>query len=275
MSKCPTPFENIGSSTCVMPCPTDRNFERVNDNGQYKCVYKPDPTYSVNLQTIGAVDFTGSTIDDLQAVFPGAATQFGREKLYVEGEIASKYRSINESQRVTDAFKALQDAQNAQDEAPEAYQAARVNYYTLVFGEGWKEKEKTRLAKTEVDPVVKNYKNTFQDLKTRLDSQRTTIDVVDNLKDNVLTLKDDFQYSVNTFSEQLEKLRSQINMDRRDRVKHSDKDDIWKWADTAMNLLIVIGLFVAIWIAYSRWWKYTHAQTIRPPVAYTLRPGVY
>lgn len=259
-----------------MRCPSDRNFQRVNDNGQYKCFYTPDPSIFVNLNTIGALDFTGSTLEELDSQFPINAEQFSQERSRVSSELAAKYKSIDESQRVTDAFKVLQDAQNAADEEPEAYQAARVNYYTMIFGEGWKKKEQERLAKTEVDPIVKNYRNSYQDLKTRLDSQRSTIDVVNNLKDNVLTLKDDFQYSVDTFTEQLEKLQSQINIDRRDRVKSSDKDDPWKWIDTVINVLIVIGILAAIMIAYSRWAKHAHLQTMRPiqPVTYTVRPIV-
>lgn len=253
-----------------MSCPADRNFERVNDTGQYKCVYKSDPTVFVNLNTLGSVTFEGSSLDDLLRERPTEADRFSQERTKVMSELAVKYKSIDESKRRDDAFKALQDAQNVQDEEPDAYQAARVNYYTLVFGEEWKEKEKARVAKAEVDPVVKNYKNSYKDLKTRLDSQRTTIDVVDNLKDNVLTLKDDFQYSVDTFTDQLEKLQTQINMDRRGREKPSDKDDPWKWIDTVLNMLIVIGILAAIVIAYSRWSK--HARATQG--TYMVRPAV-
>lgn len=237
-----------------------------------RCAYtgSDDPSLYVNLNTIGAVDFSGTTLEDLYREHPTIADQFSQERTRVSSELAAKYGSIDESTRRDDAFKALQDAQNAADEEPNAYQAARVNYYTLVFGEEWKEKEKARVAKAEVDPVVKNYKNSYKDLKTRLDSQRTTIDVVDNLKDNVLTLKDDFQYSVDTFTDQLEKLQTQINMDRRSREKPSDKDDPWKWIDTVLNMLIVIGILAAIVIAYSRWSK--HARATQG--TYMVRPAV-
>lgn len=255
-----------------MPCPAERNFERVNDNGQYKCVYKSDRSQFVNLSTIGTLEFSGSTLEELQATNPNAATQFSNEKSRVTSELTSKYRSIYESRRIDDAFKALQDAQNAQDEAPEAYQAARTNYYTLLYGEGWKETEAARVAKTEVDPLVQQYKTNYRDLKSRIDSQKTTIDVVNNLKDNVLTLKDDFQYSVNTFSEQLEKLRNQINLDRRDRVKLKE-DDPWKWIETVLNILIVIGLLAAIGIGYSRWSTYQQ-RTKGQPFVYTSRPTI-
>lgn len=256
-----------------MPCPAERNFERVNDGGQYKCVYKSDKQIFVNLSTIGAVDMNGSTVDELQTTNPSAANQFMAEKTRVTSELTSQYRAVDSKQRVQDAFVALQAAQNAQDESPEAYQAARINYYTLLYGDEWKDGEKARIAKTEVDPIIRDYKSRHSELTTRLNSQKTTIDVVNNLKDNVLTLKDDFQYSVNTFTDQLSKLQSQINIDRRDRAQ--PKEDPWKWMDTAMNILIVLGLFAAIGIGYSRWSQHRRLTSFRPPVAYTVGHPTY
>ena len=42
---------------------------------------------------------------------------------------------------------------------PEAYETARINYYTLKEGQGWLHKEKERKAIQEIDPIIDSYRS--------------------------------------------------------------------------------------------------------------------
>lgn len=281
--KCPEPFVKADAFTCVMPCPADKKFLRTNDNGTYKCVYGPDNTKFVTLVTVGGVPITADnaqgssetlTIEGLQTQgLTQEARAFASEKDRFEKEIAVVYANIDKQQKIDDAFRDLQNAENARDESPEAYQAARTAYYTLIKGDGWLAEERERVAKAEVTPEVQKYRDNLSAVNLRKQKQEKTIDVVKGLKDKVLTLKDDFKYSVNTFSDQLEKVKIQLNMENRTRER--EKDNTWAWIDTILNVLLVGVLLYAIYTFVRRYFLHQRpvvpTTTIRIPT-YTGQP---
>ena len=68
--------------------------------------------------------------------------------------------------------KQLQGLQTALDAAaankkedPQAYENARVAYYTLANGQGWLSKEKERIAKKELEPVLSGFATQYESLK--------------------------------------------------------------------------------------------------------------
>jgi hypothetical protein len=152
---------------------------------------------------------------------------------------------------LNDAFIALQAAENARDTAPDAYRIARTLYYTLLKGEDWKNEEKERISKAEVDPIIVEYKKNRDSALTKYNDQRKTVEVVTGLKDKVLSLKDEFKYSVDTFTHQLDKVQTAINMERRGRDTET-KVDPWSWFDLFLNGAIVLGLLYAASVLYSK-----------------------
>lgn len=249
--KCPTPFVSADAFTCVMPCPEERKFVREGTNGAYKCVYAPDRQVSVTLTTVGATLFNGTTLTELQTVDPTRAREFTTEKDRFEREIAVAYGNIDKSQKITDAFRDLQAAENARDQSPEAYRVARAAYYTLVKGQGWLNEERERISRAEVEPEVQRYRDSVNALTNQTNEQKKVLDVVNGVKDKVLSLRDDFQYSVNTFQGQIAKLKDQIAYDTRKRATQSDTP-AWFWVDGVLNVVLAAVLIYAAYALYKK-----------------------
>ena len=249
--KCPTPFESAGNMICVMPCQVDKGFERRYEMGTAKCVYKSDPAYSLTVNVLGAPFFKGTTLDELKTEDVKIHADFVKEQDRVNNEFNVLYANIEKKKKLNDAFIALQAAENARDTAPDAYRIARTLYYTLLKGEDWKNEEKERIGKAEVDPLIVEYKKNRENALSQYNNQRKTVEVVTGLKDKVLSLKDEFKYSVDTFTHQLDKVQTAINMERRGRDTET-KVDPWSWFDLFLNGSIVLGLLYAVSVLYSK-----------------------
>jgi hypothetical protein len=256
-----------------MPCPWDKKFVRRGTPEGFKCVYWPDEQYSVSLVGIGSTVFDGRTIEDLQRLDAAEASPFTAERQRFDQEITKVYENMDKQKKIDDAFKDLQRAENVRDQSPSAYQAARTSYYTLVKGADWINEERARIGASEVTPEVQKYVAAVDAVNVRTREQQKTIDVVNGIKDKVLSLKDDLKYSVNTFGNQLEKVKVQINMENRSRTQ--EKDDTWKWVDLGLNALLVAVLLYAVITFVRRYFIAKHAAaattTIRIPT-YTGQP---
>jgi len=274
LPKCPSPFESVGNFTCVMPCPSEKGYERRAVQGGFRCVYKADSKYSTPLNTLTAVLFPGSTLADLQKKDVKAHTEFLKEQDRFVGEISILDGSIDKDKKIKDAFNRLQDAENVRDKTPEAYQQARSAYYTLLKGEKWIEQEKERLLKAEVEPIVQRYQTQRNATMRQFETQRRTIDVVNGLKDKVLSLKDAMKYSADTFTEQLNKVQTAINMDRRDKGT-ATVVRAWDWVDTMLNIAIVIGLLYVGWMIIKKIWFRPRVISQTTTVIQPTRVGVF
>lgn len=71
-------------------------------------------------------------------------------------------------QKQLDGLKtALDTATTTKDTDPEGYEKARVAYYTLLEGNTWLANEKDTIARQEIEPVLTDYSNRYNDLKDR------------------------------------------------------------------------------------------------------------
>lgn len=256
MGQCPSSFRMADGFACVSMCPDERGFEFRTENGQMKCVYTADPKHAVNLNRVDAVSNGGRvipnlTVDSIKEIDPSLYSKYDTEQKRVVQELAILYEKIGKDQKISDAFQRLQDAENARDQAPDAYQQARSTYYTLKDGETWKEREKDRMLKAEVDPLAQRYQDTKTKALRQFENQRKTVDVVNGLKDNVLSLKDEMKYAADTFQEQLDKVKDAINRERRGRVTET-KVSIWDWMDFILNGAIVVALLYVIYLLFKK-----------------------
>jgi hypothetical protein len=137
--------------------------------------------------------------------------------------------------------------------SPEAYQAARLRYYTLVKGEDWVDEEKQRVAVAEVAPAVSKYEEAYSDLTNRISQQQKTIDLATSVKDNILSVRDEMRYSANTFAKQIDELRNQINLERK-KYEEEKLTSSWTWFDIFLNVLLI---FVSIYVIYVLFKKIT------------------
>lgn len=251
---CPAPLFKPYGGGCIHGCPSgSRVIEERTDGGQARCVYKPDPTKYVNLSIIGGIpyseDFRANVLPwmyDVEQKDPARYQQFKAEEDRVSTELNELMDSIDKQTKIDDAFKTLQAAENNRDKAPDAYERARIAYYTLLRGEEWIETEKERVTKAEVDPEVAKYRTAYDDIASRQNAQQQTQDAMNSVKDGVLSLKDDFQYTTNLFKDQIENLKNQINMERRGREKSDgDEKGFFPWVDLILNFCIIAGLIFA------------------------------
>jgi hypothetical protein len=261
--KCPTPFESVGNFTCVMPCPTERGFERRSASGGFRCVYRDNPLYFTTLNSVSAVPFEGSTLEDLRKKDATVYGEFLKEKDRFNGDIVIVYGKIGKDAKLKDAFQRLQDAENVRDQTPSAYQQARTTYYTLLKGDTWKEEERQRLLKAEVKPIVDSLVKSKNGVMSQYENQRKTIDVVKGLKDKVLSLKGDVKYAADTFKDQLAKVENAINRERRERTA-TPETSLYTWLDTVLNLTIVGALLYVIYVLYRRMTRSTPRYIPQP-----------
>ena len=272
MGECPVGFVPY-QGACVRQCPQNQ-FSFMTDNGQPRCVLKGDTAKAVTLVPVSSLlQQQGQplqTLETLRQSDPSRYAMFKTESDRVDGELAVILSQIDKQKQTEDAFRQLQQAENVRDQSPEAYERARVNYYSLIQGPEWIEQEKERIAKVDVEPMLSRYRTTRDALQSRQENQQRTQDIMNSVKEGVLTLKDDFQYTTNLFKDQIETLKSQINIERRGREKPvSESTDFYKWVDALLNMLIIAGLLYAVFVFWRK--LRSQPQPTYAPIAVTTQ----
>jgi hypothetical protein len=160
------------------------------------------------------------------------------------------------------AFLNLQTAENARGTpgGESAYERARVAYYTLTQGDTWLEQEKTRIANTEAQPIVDNYVAQYNGIQEKKNQQQSTIDVVNGVRDKILTVKDDLKYSVSTFQKQIGDIKNQINKNKIEQSQSIAAAS--SWVDTFLNWVIALATLAAIILLVRRFYKGGAVPTI-------------
>lgn len=232
----------VGFGACVIPCPAQKNYElRIGDKGVLSCVYAGDTSISVPVLPVPAVQKQGPPFSYKE--LPNASVyQTEIDRFNVAFALADT--NVDKAVKLKTAYDALQKAENARDVAPDAYQPARVAYYTLLKGDKWLQEEKERVAKSEAQPVVDAYLAKQIDLSNRITQQKSTIEIMNGVKDKVLSVEDDMQFSVSAFSKQIGAIRNQINMDKKKQVETVQQAG--SWINTLLNWLIVLTTLIAI-----------------------------
>jgi len=166
---------------------------------------------------------------------------------------------IDHDVKIATAFTALQAAENARGTqgGETAYENARVAYYTLTKGDSWVNEEKQRIANTEAQPVIDGLVSQYTNLQAKRAEQASTIQVINGLKDKVLTVKDDLAFSVRTFQKQVDTIKNQINIDKKNQVEAVKAKS--SWVNTVLNWMIAITTILCI-ILLIRRLIYTHRR---------------
>lgn len=77
---------------------------------------------------------------------------------------------------------ALDAAAENKEADPQAYEKARIAYFTLLNGQSWLLQEKRRIAKNDVEPLVSKYRSDYESLKSEQQSQSVFKNIQDALK---------------------------------------------------------------------------------------------
>jgi len=237
----------INANQCVPDCPTQKGFELQVKNGVPACVYKTQPDVYFSLKSMPALG------DRFLTFFPSPATVPSDNPVLVEyntmmdaynKDSAVALAKVDKDTQLADAFAALQTAENVRDKSPEAYQEARVRYYTLKNGESWVAEEQRRIQNGEAREKAEAYVSEYTNLARREQQQTKTMDVVNAVKDNILSMKDDFELTTGAFAKQLTDLKNQIQMERKKGAIQTAS--VLTWVSTLLNILLVLALIVAV-----------------------------
>lgn len=264
---CVNGFRNAGNGQCVAPCPEDKGLEFITEGNTYKCVYRQNRSLGFVLNPITASlqdpdpNKPPLTIDIIKQRNPNLYNSYKAEETRVNAEVAKLQDAISKDQKTMDAFKDLQTAENIRDTDPQGYQTARMRYYTLLKGETWRDEEKARLVKVEIEPLASRYKTDIETNLRQIQDQSATIDAAKGVKDKVLSIKDELQYSTSTFQKQLNNLKDAITMEYR--KKQQQKESGISWIGLILNALIVILLITAIVVVARKYFLKT-AYTSTP-----------
>lgn len=238
---CPTEFIMAPGSgmACMIKCPEQKNYKLSSNGAMLSCSYIGDPTITVQLNTVPAYIGQPASYTTLpnKDVYRTELERFARD-------LAVTDANIDKAFKVKTAYDKLQLAENARDQSPDAYDRARVAYYTLVKGDKWIDEERQRIANVEAQPVVNTLIAKRNDLDSQIGQQQSTIDIVNGVKDKVLSVEDDLQYSVSAFEKQIENVRNQINMDKKKQIVTAQQAG--SWVNSLLNWLIALTTLIAI-----------------------------
>jgi hypothetical protein len=278
MGNCPSEFAYAPNGNgCIVECPSGKGFELTSDNG-YSCVYKEDRAINFPLKVTPiyfpeqapAATPQGGTATPYTRQGPKSYKDVPNHKVYEEAilDFNEKFTvamgKVDKEKQTAAAFANLQAAENVRDQSPDAYEKARIDYYTLTKGETWLEDEKQRVANTEAVPLMNKYLSSYSDLVNRTEQQKQTIDAVNGVKDNVLGVADDMRFSVAAFEKQLTEIKNQIEIDKKKKV--IEVASYSSWFDLIMNILIALVTCVAIFfVGRAVMKRVTPSTPITPP----------
>jgi len=223
----------------MIKCPEQKNYKLSSNGAMLSCSYIGDPTITVQLNTVPAYIGQPASYTTLpnKDVYKTELERFARD-------LAVTDANIDKAFKVKTAYDKLQMAENARDQSPDAYDRARVAYYTLVKGDKWIDEERQRIANVEAQPVVNTLIAKRNDLDSQIGQQQSTIDIVNGVKDKVLSVEDDLQYSVSAFEKQIKNVRNQINMDKKKQIVTARQAG--SWVNSLLNWLIALTTLIAI-----------------------------
>jgi glycerol-3-phosphate cytidylyltransferase-like family protein len=241
---------NTPASSCKMQCPIQQGFNFSLVDGNPMCVYTRDsnvrfPVYPLPAPQVSE-ETTSYSIEDLRELDPALYGQYVSETERFEKDFSLALGKIDKSKQIEDAFRDMQEAENVRDTSPQAYQDARIRYYTLTKGDAWMNQERERIAATEVAPIVDQYKVTFATISKQAQDQQKTIEIMETIKNKALSLRDDIKYSADTLSKQFNKVKDQINIERRG---GEEQEKTFNWLNVIVNMVLtLVIIFVAILI---------------------------
>ena len=240
--KCPSDTVSGASPlSCVMACHDGYELRTV--DGAQRCVSTIDPSVSIHLMPMAAVqrkadDTAAFTIESLKGVDADAYSRYRAEKIRFDKEQEKADLRVDRQAQIDAAAREVLAAGGNDEVANAKYSALTKDPNALdVMYESQIQKDK--------DKFIGDY----QFLNNQVYQQQQTLDLINNLKDSVFSVKDDMEYSVGTFDKQIGAIRNQININRKIRQQATDYGT---WLNVGLNILIVLALLYLVFTVGSR-----------------------
>jgi intergrase/recombinase len=140
---------------------------------------------------------------------------------------------------------------NTEKTNPVEYEKARVSYYTLKDGQEWLVKEKDRLAKEEVEPILKNIDTKYEYLQKKVKDKKQQEDLINSLKLQEVGDEEETRYINN----QLMKEKDKVGVAQRLSLFNtsSSLNVMPYWLSTTLDITIAL---LSLFIAYSLFNKF-------------------
>jgi hypothetical protein len=240
--KCPTEtVYGAAPLSCVMACPDTYELRMV--DGAQRCVNKVDPDATIHLVPQAAVmrgldNHSLFSISELKDSNPDAYTRYTAEQERFKEDKEKADAQVSHKAKVDAAARDVLAANGADE-------AANARYSALTDDPNALDVMYANQIKKDTDRFISEY----QFLNNQVLQQQQTLDLVNGVKDNIGTVKDDLEYSVGTFSKQISDIRNQININRR---THDQALDYGKWLGIGLNVLIVLALLYLLFTVGRR-----------------------
>jgi hypothetical protein len=177
-------------------------------------------------------------IEQLKGVDDDAYNRYAAEKIRFDKERAKADLQVDHQAQIDAAAREVLAAGGSDD-------AANARYSSLT-----KDPDALNVMyQTQIEKDKGKFISDYQFLTNQVYQQQQTLDLIDNLKDSVFTVKDDMEYSVGTFDKQIGDIRNQININRRIRQQATDYGS---WLNTGLNVLIVLALLYLVFTVGRR-----------------------
>ena len=157
-------------------------------------------------------------------------------------------------QKQLSGLKAILDQKTlTKDTDPEGYEQARIAYYTLLNGQGWLAKEKERIAKDEIKPIVSTFTSQYNDLKSQQKNQGVFVSLMSSLQEE----EHGDQEELHFLNKQIEKEEDKVNVMNRLAVLGSPQqsEPIISYMPIIVDVgLSILGLAI-LYLVYTKFDK--------------------
>ena len=101
---------------------------------------------------------------------------------------------------------AYQNAEKTKTSDPEGYEQARIKYFTSKDGQGWLATEKERLAKIEIEPILRDLDSKYESLQSKLKQKKEQQDLINLLKSQEVGDEEETRYIKNELMKEKDKI---------------------------------------------------------------------
>lgn len=141
----------------------------------------------------------------------------------------------------------LDQKAETRDTDPNGYEQARIAYYTAVNGPGWLQKEKDRIAKKEIEPVISGYVNRYNELTKQNESNKTFVGMANAIKYQEATDEEE----TNFLNKQYQKAKDkQVVLDRLQILNQKPVTTYVEYSGWTTLLYVLIAVLI-IYIGYK------------------------
>jgi len=127
---------------------------------------------------------------------------------------------------------------------PEAYEQAKVAYYTVKEGQGWLSKDKEDKANQAVQPILDSYQTKFDKMKDDIKYQTMRLQAKQDALNSQVGDEDEVRF----IQSQIEKEREAASVYRRTKELEGLPVDVYAWLPSFLDLLLSITI---LWVVYQ------------------------